>query len=102
MERLELAVAGLTACRDYAGLTRRRAVPGYLRTGDHAMHHRTAITVGLGRELWLLTLVVMSCGVSGRAVDANRPAAASARVPAVCTATGQRPGRPDVRRPAII
>jgi hypothetical protein len=66
------------------------------------MRHRTAITVGLGRELWLLTLVVMSCGVSGHAVDANRPAAASARVPAVCAATGQRPGRRGVRRPAMI
>jgi hypothetical protein len=66
------------------------------------MRPHTAITVGLGRELRLLTLVVMSCGVSGPAVDANWPAASPARAPAVCAATGQRPGQRGVRRPAMI
>jgi hypothetical protein len=66
------------------------------------MRHRTAITVGLGRELRILMLVVMICGVSGHAVDADRPAASPVRLPAVCAATGQRPGHLGVGKPAMI
>ncbi|MCE9577923.1 MAG: hypothetical protein K8W52_32630 [Deltaproteobacteria bacterium] len=82
------------------------------------MHQLTAIPVVRGRQLGLLSLVVMSCGVFGHAVDANRPAAVDATRPAPvdakrpaavasglptgCAATGQRPGRPDKGTPAMI
>jgi hypothetical protein len=57
------------------------------------MSNHTLTTGGVAGELWLIILVVVSCGVPRHAMDANQSApAAHEKVPAVCKKTGQRPG----------